>query len=465
MSGNLTGSYCVLGLGRTGVSAAEWLLRHHDPDAGGVWVYGGAGSHEGDAARRLSALGAHVVVGTDEVAPPDGGFDLAVASPGIPPRSGLFRSAAAASRELVGEEELAWRESPGRWVAVTGTSGKTTTTTLATHLLLAAGLPAEAVGNIGTPAIERIDSRPEGGWLVAELSSFQLHTSYALHPVTACLLNVTPDHLSWHGSMEAYARDKERIFRNFGDGNLAVVSVDDDWCAAAAGRLVGRGVRACLLSTRSDPGSPDAAFMRGGGLVARLGGEEHALCGAEELAIRGEHNAQNALAASAMALWAGASPDAVREGLLSFSPLEHRIEPCGEAGGVRFVNDSKATNTDSVEKALTAFEPGTVVLLLGGRDKGTDLSSLASAAKGACRAVVCYGEAGPRMAEAARSGGVVRVAEAAHMADALDAAVGLARPGDVVLLSPACASFDEFSGFEERGRAFKALVAGIVASR
>ena len=473
MTSHATEDYCVLGLGRTGASVARWLLLNKEPSDARVWVYGGASSKEGETSRELESLGARVVLGTEEMPAPahdgDYAFDLAIVSPGIPPHSAFFRAAEACSAELIGEPELAWRLSPERWVGITGTNGKTTTTMLVAHLLNAAGMPAETVGNIGTPAIERIDARAENSWFAAELSSFQLQTAKALKPVTACLLNITPDHVEWHGTLEAYAAAKEHIFQNFGAEDLAVVSEEDDWCRAICERLEARGVRVCRLSVHGEPVGADAAFVRGDDLVVRRAGEELVACTISELPIKGEHNAQNALAASAMALEVGVSLEALHAGLVSFAALEHRIEPCGQAGGVSFVNDSKATNTDSVEKALTAFGPGTVILLLGGHDKGTSLESLSREVVSRCKAAVCYGEAAERFAEAleaaaAASGSGIALLRAPHMAEALDVAIGIASEGDTVLLSPACSSFDEFSGFEERGRVFKRLVAEHIAS-
>ena len=464
-------SFCVLGLGRTGESVARWLLTHMIPDHDEIWVFGGAKSTETDVSRELERLGAHVVLGTEELPAPtaDGEpvFDMAIVSPGIPPHSAFFKAAEAASGELMGEVEFAWRLSPDRWVGITGTNGKTTTTTLMTHLLNVAGMPAEAVGNIGTPAIERVGSvgsRAKDAWLVAELSSFQLQTASILKPVTACLLNITPDHVEWHGTLEAYAAAKERIFQNYGPSDLAVVSEEDDWCRAICERLEARGVRVCRLSVHGEPASSDAAFVRDDELVVRRAGRETVVCGVSELPIKGEHNAQNALAASAMALEVGVSPESLRAGLLSFAPLEHRIEPCGSIDGVSFVNDSKATNTDSVEKALTAFAPGTIILLLGGHDKLTSLDSLSREVASRCKVAVCYGEAQERFAaaledEASAAGSALAVVRAPHMEQALDAAIERASAGDTVLLSPACSSFDEFSGFVERGRTFKRLVA------
>ena len=324
------------------------------------------------------------------------------------------------------------------------------------------------MGNIGVLCVGEVGHRPEGGWLVAELSSFQLAETARLHPRAAVLLNVTPDHIEWHGSMEAYAAAKEKVFANMGAGDLAVVSMDDDWCRAVAVRCAQRGQRVCELSIDRELGGRDAAFVRGDRLVVRLDGVEHDLGSADNLKIRGSHNWENALAASALALFVGVGEDVVARGLTSFSPIEHRIEPCGEVAGVHFVNDSKATNTDSVEKALTAFTPKSVVVLLGGHDKGTDLGSLAAACCREARVAVCFGAAGPRIARAledeiAATGSDLRVVSAEHLRDAFDAAVAAAEPGNTVLLSPACSSFDEFSNMAERGRLFKSLVAGLAS--
>lgn len=461
------GNVAVLGLGRTGEAVARYLSGLVPERVSSVTLFGGRASSPGERTRGLEELGISVVTGTDVVS---GSYDLAVASPGIPDTSDFFLSAAACSSEVVGEPELAWRESPDRWVAITGTNGKTTTTSLTAHLLRAGGLSAEPVGNIGTTPTEALATRGAATWFVAELSSFQLATTRLLHPRVAVLLNVTPDHLEWHHTMEAYAAAKERAFANLGAGDLAVVSVDDGPCRAVASRCEARGLRVCRLSVHGEPAGPCAAFLRGGELVVRLDGVERALCRAADLRIVGLHNAENALAASAVALELGVSAEDVARGLRSFSPIEHRLEPAGTVAGVSYVNDSKATNTDAVEKALTGFAPGSVVLLLGGHDKMTDLASLAAAVRARCRAAVCYGEAGPRIAaaleaagdgekDAEKDGAPLEVVRAPRLRDAFAEAVRLARPGDVVLLSPACSSFDEFSNMAERGRLFKALVA------
>ncbi len=448
------GHTLVLGLGKTGLAVARFLAAQLGSRADSVYVYGGSSSAPSEATDELEALGCELVLGTDEVC---GSYDIAIASPGIPEHSPLLESARACARELIGEPELAWRESPERWIGITGTNGKTTTTALATELLRAAHESAVSVGNIGTLCIDEAARREPGSWFVAELSSYQLAEAELLHPRVAVLLNITPDHLAWHGSFEAYAQAKERIFDNLGEGDLAICPSEGE-CAPIFDRLESRGLRVCALSPAADPSTPCAAFVREGMLVVRLDGVEHVLCGVDELGIKGEHNVWNSLAAAAAALEVGADPADVSRGLRAFRALEHRIEPCGEVGGVSFVNDSKATNPEATLAALTAFPHERTILLLGGQDKGTDLAELARAASN-CRACVCFGEAGERLAEALDAAkGACELLRAAHLEDALDAACGVARAGDVVLLSPACASFDEFKSFEERGRRFKELV-------
>lgn len=451
------GRVLILGLGGTGAAVARYCAKRLGGRVSSVTVVGGKASHEGPLADELRSLGCTVEIATEEI---EGAYDLAVASPGISEFSDFFRAARKHASELIGEPEFAYRESPDRWVAITGTNGKTTTTTLSCVLLHEGGMHAETVGNIGTIVTSRLDERPEDSWFVAELSSFQLATTKKLHPKVAVLLNVTPDHIEWHKTLENYAAAKEKIFQNLGEGDLAVISQDDSWCQDIAERVRARGVRVCALSVKEEPEGADAAFLRGDELVVRLAGTEHVLVKRQEMALEGVHNAENALAASALALHLGVADDAIRRRLRTFHALEHRIEPCGEANGIRFVNDSKGTNTDAVEKALTAFRPGHIVILLGGHDKGTDLTSLAKKVADLCRVAVCYGAAGPRIAAAVRAqGATAEVLEEPHMREAFARAVSVAKPEDVVLLSPACSSFDEFHNMEERGELFKKLAA------
>ena len=412
------GDVCVLGFGKTGVSVCAYLLQQPEGRVSSITLVGGADATVGEKVQGLADSGVQVQCGSDQV---EGTFDLTIASPGIPDTSELFLSAKAVSKQILGEPEFAYQESPTQWIGITGTNGKTTTTSLTTSILQYAGLDACAVGNIGFTITDQISERKPNSWFVAELSSFQLATTQKLHPHVAMLLNITPDHLEWHGSLEAYAAAKEKIFAN--------LDIHD-------------------------------AFVRNGALVVRLSGKEMELVAADALHIRGVHNALNALAAAACGLFLGIDIVSIRHALLDFMPLEHRIEPVKTINGVLYVNDSKATNTDSVEKSLTSFPDKDIILLLGGHDKGTELDKFAQKVSAACAYVICFGEAGPRFAEALRhvSGGRAEVVEEPHLREAFAHAVELARPGFVVLLSPACSSFDEFSGMAQRGHVFKQLV-------
>lgn len=464
-SQTILGHVLVLGMGMTG----EYVARYCAALLGGrvlsVTLYGGASSAKGDASEALTAQGVHCVLGCEAV---EGNYDLCIASPGISEFSPFFVAAKNCSKEIISEPEFAWCESPRNWIAITGTNGKTTTTSLTTAILHEGQLRATSVGNIGFLATKALAGRADDEWFVAELSSFQLACSKTLHPRVAMLLNVTPDHIAWHKSIENYAAAKERIFANLKADDLAIISDTDAWCCAIAERLQARNLRVCLLNPARDAGSSCAAFVRAGQLVVRLDGTEYLLVRADELQIKGEHNLADALAAAAAALELGIDAEAVNRCLKSFHPLEHRIEPCGELKGVHFVNDSKATNVDATEKALAAFKPGSLVLLLGGHDKGTNLDELSKLVVKTCAGVVCFGEAGPRFAKTIRAhvskDSTLHLRTVAHLADAVDTAWELAHDGQTILLSPACSSFDEFSGFEERGRVFKDLVVRLIAA-
>ncbi len=450
-------SLLVLGAGKSGLDIVRWASAHLGERVTRVTVVGGASSRATDATRALEREGVSFVFGTEDIA---GTFDVCVSSPGISEFSDFYAAGRAHATQIMGEPEFSYRLSPKRWIGITGTNGKTTTTALADHLLCASGMASSAVGNIGEPPIARVDARAAGEWFVAELSSYQLATTSELHPHVGILLNITPDHLAWHRSHRNYALAKTKLFAKMGQDDLAVVDAEDEGIAEVMDEIERVGCRICRVAF-SDAGTPDAAFVREGMLVVRLVGVETELVRADELNICGHHNVINALCASTAALAAGADAAGVRAGLKDFMPLEHRVEPCGTIAGVRYYNDSKATNTDAVEKALLAFPDDDVVLLLGGHDKGTPLEDFARTVMTSARAVVCFGEARKRFMEAmdtACEDTRVDIAEAEDLRDAVDVARSLASRGDVVLLSPACSSFDEFSGFEERGRAFKAYL-------
>lgn len=486
------GRVLVLGLGKSGRAAVAYLL----PLLGGrleaLAVAAGARSAASEAfAAEARAAGALVAFEDEAVgalaSQAGGSFDLCIASPGISQFSAFYEAAAAVSAEVVSEVEFAWRESAAdsRWVAVTGTNGKTTACALAAHVLAGAGLAAAAVGNIGDPCIEAVAAGRTDVY-VAEVSSYQLASTARFAPNVAVLLNITPDHLHWHRSFEAYRDAKLKLLANLDGvpGAVAVLDATNDVVRAEVRRLRAldageRGFSYVPLGTaaglagdmRAACGSDNAAFLDADGtLRVALDGVQHAAGRAGELRIKGEHNASNALAVAAAALALGVDEGDVAEGLRTFEPLEHRIEPCGSVAGVRCYNDSKATNVDATLKALAAFPEARPVVLLGGDDKGTDLAPLVAGAHAHAGAVVCFGDAGERFAAAFEAAGAQAPAgfaapRAAHLADALDTALCLASAGGVVLLSPACASFDEFGSFEERGSAFKALVAAAASTR
>lgn len=456
------GRVCVLGLGVAGEATASFLLdalERKSPMLDSMVIYAGRANDKTIAnAQRYIDEGIEVVVGERAV---EGRFDTCIVSPGISNLSDFYQSGKKAAEQIMSEPELAYLFSPRNWIGITGTNGKTTTTALCAHLLRTAGFSARAVGNIGDPCITAVRDRGEGEYLVAELSSFQLASMNLFSPRVAVLLNITPDHVTWHGSHQAYIDAKKRIFGNLQFDSLAIVDVSNPDASVVARELIGRGVH--LLPINSDPSAmaTDAAFEVDGELQVDIQGlGRFDLGDAEALPIKGSHNITDALAASAAALFCGADEGSVRRGLLSFEPLEHRIEYCGDVDGVSYYNDSKATNVDAVLKALTAFGDRPLILLLGGKDKMTDLSELASACDRRCRAVVCFGEASERFCDAFE-GAQIEVLSAQHLRDAVDTARSLAVAGDVIALSPACSSFDEFSCFEQRGRVFKDYVSGL----
>lgn len=457
MSGfDFSGTLLVLGLGASGEAAADWALDQADAgrDVRVVVIDSRDDGALAARAERLRTRGAEVTLGSDSVPV----ADLVVASPGIPPSAPVMRAARSLGVPVISEIELAYRVSCAPWVAITGTNGKTTTTALITHLLREAGFAAEPAGNFGPPAVRVAAEVGAAGIIVAEVSSFQLAAVDTFHPAVAVLLNVTPDHLDYHGSMEAYAADKARIFANQAPGDVAVIDVDDDGSRALVPVAEARGVTVSRVS-RAGVQRP-GAFLIGRSLMVDGGEGPLEIATVDELGIKGEHNVSNALAAIAAVMALGADGTTVREALATFRPLEHRLEPAGVVDGVEFFNDSKATNPDSVLKALTAFPDAEIVLLLGGRNKGVDLRALAAAAAARCRAVVLFGEAASEFEDAFACHTVER-AVAAGLDEAVERARSLARPGDVVLLSPGCTSFDEFSSYTERGRRFKELVAGL----
>lgn len=456
----LRGHIVVLGAGRSGRAVVEHVVAAvaQGAEARVTLVDGGSGPVLEERAALLRSLGADVFLDSAKI-PADA--DLIVASPGIPPSSAIMISARACGVPVISELEFAYRISSAPWIAITGTNGKTTTTALVEHLLRESGIPAESVGNIGRAATRVAGEAGSATVLVAEVSSFQLALTEQFHPRVAVLLNITPDHVDWHGSFEAYSADKARVFANQTHGDTAVIDVDDIGSAQYVAPVAARGVDVRRVSLSQD--SADA-LLDGDMLVLMVHGTKVPLVSRGDLRIRGDHNVSNALAAAEAAHAIGACIESIRTGLCTFEPIEHRLESVGVVRGAEYFNDSKATNPDAVLKALTAFEDRPLVVLLGGHNKGNDFESLARAVCGRCKGAVIFGESADEL-EAAFAAVDARfsIVRTDGMAGAVAAAAGIAQAGDVIVLSPACASFDEFDDYEHRGRVFCEIVRSLDA--
>jgi UDP-N-acetylmuramoylalanine--D-glutamate ligase len=410
------GPYLVVGLARSGLAALQ-VLR----------------------ARGERAEGADSKLGTDGVAELEHARAV-VKSPGVPGQAPVIAQARERGIPVLGEVELAWRLIPNEFIAVTGTNGKTTTTELVGHIHREAGLPVAVAGNVGTALSTLVDTLAPEAVVVCEVSSFQLEDTLLFAPEGAILLNLAPDHLDRHGTFEAYREAKLRIFANQGNDDVAVAPVGlgvEDLGGCARRVCFGAGLDA-ELSERA----------------GQLWWADEPLIAAAEVRLRGAHNRANAMAAAAVCLARGVEPDAVRDGLRTFAGVEHRLEEVATVDGVLYVNDSKATNVDSTLVTLQSFAGTPVHLILGGRGKGQDFTPLRAPVRAGCASVELIGEAAPALHDVL--GDVAR--DCGDLERALQAARAAAKPGDVVLLSPACASFDQFEDFEARGRAFKELV-------
>ncbi|MBI4455620.1 MAG: UDP-N-acetylmuramoyl-L-alanine--D-glutamate ligase [Acidobacteria bacterium] len=376
--------------------------------------------------------------------------DLAIVSPGVPLTHPAVQAVALNGVSVISEIELACRFLKGHIVGITGSNGKTTCTAMI-GAILAKKYPNTFIsGNIGKPLIEQVDLDDESSWHSVELSSFQLESVDQFCPDVAVVLNLTLDHMDRYESMDRYREAKERIFKNQGRGNVAVLNADDALVAGMA-----RRVRAEILWFSRRQPVKRGVFVKEGKIFATIDGVERDLLSTGEIPLRGGHNVENVLACSATALAAGVSREQIAEAVRDFEPVEHRLEYVDTVGGVAFFNDSKATNVDAAAKALEAFsEP--LVVIMGGRDKGSDFSVLRAVVKNRARRLVLLGEATAKIERAL--GDEVLTYRVAGMQEAIQVAFSQAQPGDVVLLAPACASFDMFHDYEERGLAFKVEV-------
>ena len=379
-------------------------------------------------------------------------MDLLILSPGISIHHALPQAALRRKIPVWGEVELAGRLCQAPIVAVTGTNGKTTTTTLLGEMMKTRYDEVVIGGNIGVGLAQAVGRVGADGYVVAEISSFQLEAAGTFHPHIAVMLNLTPDHLDRHGSLDGYATVKEQIFANQTAQDYLVLNHDDVRVRDMAQRCRSRAFffsRQIELET--------GAFVSAGAICLRWQGKTETVCRIDEMKLFGGHNVENALAACSAAYLAGVAPSQMAKLLREFSGVEHRIEPVATLEGVRWFNDSKATNPESSIKALEAF-PGQVTLIAGGRDKNTDLAEFMNLVKQKVDRLILIGEAAARFAAAAQAAGVKNIVQAGSLEEAVETARQLARSPQVVLLSPACASYDMFDNYEQRGRIFKQLV-------
>jgi UDP-N-acetylmuramoylalanine--D-glutamate ligase len=430
----------VMGAARSGIAAAELLARR------GASVVLSEARESFEDADRVRAAGVTLELG-GHTAETLAAADLIVTSPGVPIDQPVFDAARARRIENIGELELAWRWTKGPVIAITGTKGKSTTTTLIGRMLAAAGRIALVGGNIGVPLSAQVEESSAETIHVVETSSFQLETTASFRPWVAVWLNFADDHLDRHPDVASYAAAKARIFANQTAEDWAVVNADDPlvWRQSEATRA--RRVAFSLS------GAVDRGFVVEGGWIAeRTSTGTRQVFPVSAVELSGRHMLHNVLAAAAVASIAGVEPRAMAEALRAFHGLEHVMEPAGEFEGVRFVNDSKATNVEAAMRSIESFDRG-VVAIVGGKFKGGDLRELRPALAARGRAVVAIGEAAPLVREALT--GTVPVIEAKSMQEAVRRGFEAALPDGVVLLAPACASFDWFRDYAERGRAFK----------
>lgn len=440
----------VLGAGKSGITSAKFLAERgavvalHDRKEVEKWT---------EEARSLKEKYNVGLIGGQIPSWLLDQIDLVVISPGVPTNTIPAKYVDRKDGEVIGEVELAYRFMKGRIVGITGSNGKTTTTTLVGELLKNAGIETQVGGNIGTALITLAETSTENSWTVCELSSFQLETIVNFRPNVALGLNVTPNHMDRYELFSDYAAAKHRLFMNQTADDVAILNVDDEITASWK-----QGLKANVVLFSTAKELDEGLFLRGNDLVCRANGKEKVLTTCNEMTLKGIHNIQNVLAGLAAGLACGASPDSMRETVANFNAVEHRLEFVRELKEVKFYNDSKATSVDATLKALEALSDGNgkIVLILGGRGKNAPYQPLAELIKANVRKLVLIGEDADNIEN--QLGNLAEVVRATTMQDAVEKSFESAEKGDSVLLAPACASFDMFDSFEQRGRIFKESV-------
>ena len=441
----------VVGLGRSGVASALFLQSR------GARVTVSDAKSQDQLREQLPALlDAGIAVETG--AHGERTFrnqDLIVVSPGVPVDAEPLVQARALGQPVIGEIELASQFLPGPIVAITGSNGKTTTTTLIGEIIAASGFKTLVGGNIGTAAISLAGQATSETVIVLEVSSFQLETIRTFRPKVAVVLNITPDHLDRHGTFAAYVDAKARIFENQQAEDFAVLNADDPTCVEIATRS-----RAQVFWFSRKREVQAGAFVRDGHVVFQGHGSAQTVLAVSEIPLKGSHNLENVLAAVCAAVLMGCAPEKVRSAITNFKAVEHRLEYVATIGGVEYYNDSKATNVDATMKALQSF-PANIHLILGGKDKGSDYTVLNNLLRERVKSVYTIGAAAEKIQSHIK--GTTQIVSSGTIESAIKQASSTAKPGDVVLLAPACASFDQFQNYEQRGRVFKELVRQLAA--
>ena len=441
----------VVGLGRSGVASALFLQSR-----GARVTVSDAKSEDQLREQIPTLLDAGIAVETG--AHGERTFrnqDLIVVSPGVPVDAEPLVQARALGQPVIGEIELASQFLSGPIVAITGSNGKTTTTTLVGDIIAASGFKTLVGGNIGTPAISLAEQATPETTIVLEVSSFQLETIRTFRPKVAVVLNVTPDHLDRHGTFAAYVNAKARIFENQQADDFAVLNADDPTCVELANRT-----RAQVFWFSREREMESGAFVRDGHIIVRRNRSVQTILSVSEIPLKGSHNLENILAAVCAAALMGCAAEKIRAAIVNFKAVEHRLEYVATIGGVEYYNDSKATNVDATMKALQSF-PANIHLILGGKDKGSDYTVLNNLLRERVKSVYTIGAAAEKIQSHIK--GTTQIVSSGTIESAVKQASAAGHPGDVVLLAPACASFDQFQNYEHRGRVFKELVGQLAA--
>ncbi len=439
----------IVGLGKSGIAAAQAMLKlgaevsvQDSKDADHI---------DGQLLNFLEGKGVECYF--HEIPEHVEAFDMLILSPGVDPELEFIQKAQEAGAEIVGELEIAYRISRAPFIAITGTNGKTTTTTLVGEIFKAAKRKTEVVGNIGVAVISKALAADEDDWLVTETSSFQLQTTKYFKPMVSTILNLTPDHLNRHHTMEGYGAAKAKIFANQDESGYCIINADDELCYGLV-----KNCKAKVIPFSRKKELELGAFLKGNMLVIKNEqGELIELLDRNDLKIIGDHNVENALAAAAISYFAGIEPGVISQAIKDFGGVEHRIEFAGVQGGVKYYNDSKGTNVDAAVIAIRAIKEN-IILIAGGDGKSQEFDELIKAFPGAVKHMILIGRDGPIIAEAAEKYGFTDFTYGKDMEECVRLASQIAKPGDTVLLSPACASWDMYDNFEQRGKHFKDCV-------